>query len=400
MALRSSISLGINLRFKDEKTPYASKEARNRLWWSIFLLEHLITSITGRISGCGEGLSAALLPVPLDEEGSADRNPNLREIFRDPNVQASRLNLTIFQSEEEALSAAAWIAKCEPSPTLLFHCIVDLNIIAQTVINSVYSIQGLRESSIQVEQRLQKHSRSMDLWLKKVPPPYQFAVSSKDDTFHPFDSADAEQDHTRERITLAIYYYSARITLCRPCLSHAPVSLQIAGESNSRASFRASMTLMCLRASTFLLSILPETPDTTWLTTVSPWWTVLHSIMQATTALLIGLSTRPAEENTTSQRNNNPPLDRESMMAATKKAFLWLHHLAFSSKAARRAFLLCESFLRRIGPGLGLDLGELPSSADLPPAGKVDLIGADYRSGSSSGTRSVSLSDGLAMVDD
>lgn len=444
MALRSAISLGINLKFKDDRTHYASKEARTRLWWSIFLLEHLVTSITGRISGCSEGLSAVLLPVPFDEDG-AERNPSLSEIFHNPKLQTSRLQLTLFQTDDEAQTALAWLSQCEPSPTLLFHCIVDLNIISQSVINSIYSIQGLRESAGQFDNRLEKYNRCMGIWLRKVPMPYRFTVSPGDDTFLPPGIGHVETDYTRERITLAIYYYSARITLCRPCLSHTPVPLQKAGERSTRASFRALMTLACLRAATNLLSILPETPNTIWLTAVTPWWVILHFIMQATTALLIGLSTCSAndtesaadtttttttssstterggsrDENTSSETTPaTPPLTKETMVAQTQKAMHWLHHLGFSSRAARRAFILCERFVSRIGPKLGIDIDTLPTSEAFPPVGDVDMVGASDCSGPDGGGcddgdglgdglghgsglfADMLVSDALAMVDD
>lgn len=443
--MRSAISLGINLKFKDDKTHYASKEARTRLWWSIFLLEHLVTSITGRISGCGEGLSAVLLPVPFDEDG-AERNPSLSEIFRDPKLQASRLQLTLFQTDDESQAASAWLSHCEPSSTLLFHCEVDLSIISQSVINSVYSIQGLREPAGQLESLLQKYSRCMDIWLRKVPMPYRFTVSPEDDTFLPPGIGHVTTNYTRERITLAIYYYSARITLCRPCLSHAQVPLHKASERSSRASLRASfrtlMTLACLRAATNLLSILPDTPDTAWLTTVTPWWAILHFIMQATTALLIGLSTPSAngtestataatisssttergsikDENTSSETTpGSPPLTKESMAAQTQKAIRWLHHLGFSSRAARRAFILCERFVSRMGPKLGIDIDALPTSEEFPPVGDADMVGTSDCSGTDNGGcddgcglgnglgdgsglfADMLMSNALAMVDD
>ncbi|KAL4783443.1 fungal-specific transcription factor domain-containing protein [Aspergillus varians] len=408
MALRSAISLGINLRFKDDKTHYASKEARTRLWWSIFLLEHLVTSITGRISGCDEGLSAALLPVPFDEEG-AECNPGFSEPSSNSSLQVSCLQLTLFQTEDEAQSAAAWVSNREPSPTLLFHCLVDLNVIAQTIINNVYSLQGLRESSVQFEQRLQKYSQKLDTWLRKVPISYRFAISQEDDTYLSPRKGGAATKFARERIILAIYYYSARITLCRPCLSHTPTPLHKASNFSSRANFRAMTTLACLRAAISLLSILPENPDIAWLTTITPWWATLHFIMQATTALLIGLSTRPANEtetNTTPQNKNAylPTLDRHTMVSETQKALRWLHHLGFSSRAARRAFILCERFLSRMGPSLGLTVDELPSSEAFPPVGDVNMVGPEELSGFANEGYALHADgltvDGLAMVDD
>ncbi|CBF82446.1 uncharacterized protein ANIA_11185 [Aspergillus nidulans FGSC A4] len=398
MALRSAISLGINLRFQDEKTPAASKEARTRLWWSIFQIEHIVTSITGRISGCSEGLSAALLPVPFNEE-SADRNSGLSEIFRDRDLRCSRLQLTLFQNQEQAVSAAAWLRNCEPSPALLFHIIVDLNIIAQAVINSIYSIQGLRQSAVQLEQRLHRHSESMDNWLRKIPHYYRFFISPEDDAFHlPPGANKAESNYTRERITLAVYYYSARITLCRPCLSHShnTNTSQKSSDSSSRASFRAIMTHTCLRSSISLLSMLPETPDTAWLISVTPWWSILHSLMQAITALLVFLATESVENSSENipQSDKSTPVTKNTVISQTSKALRWLHHLGFSSLAAARAFKLCESFVRRMDPSLGFDLGDLASSKDFPSqGGDVDMFGAGD-------LESEGVLDGLAMVDD
>ncbi|KAL2812145.1 fungal-specific transcription factor domain-containing protein [Aspergillus granulosus] len=367
MALRSAISLGINLRFEDDKTHFASREARCRLWWSTFLLEHLLTSITGRISGCGEGLSAVLLPVPF-EERAGNRRPSLNNIFHDTELQASYLQLTIHQSEEEAQIATDWLVRCEPCPMLLFYYVTDLSIIAQTVINGVYSTQSLRQSPGQLEKRLAKYSKSLGIWLRKVPESYRFSSSATDDRFYIEPGA----EYVRERITLAIYYYSARITLCRPCLSHIPCSLQKARDPHSRSSFRAKMTLACLQASCSLLSILPEKPDTVWLTTVTPWWAILHYIMQAATALLIGLSTRATSDKETNPDDQNqvPSLTREMLINETRKAFFWLHHMAFSSHTARRAFMICENFIGRMGPSLGFDLRDLPRSETLPPQGE------------------------------
>ncbi|KAL4753451.1 hypothetical protein BDW72DRAFT_191132 [Aspergillus terricola var. indicus] len=398
MALRSAISLGINLRFQDEKTPAASKEARTRLWWSIFQIEHIVTSITGRISGCSEGLSAALLPVPFNEEG-ADRNPGLSEIFRDRNLRCTRLQLTLFQSQEQAESAGGWLCKCEPSPALLFHIIVDLNIIAQAVINSIYSIQGLRQSTVQLEQRLHRHSESMDNWLRKVPYQYRFFISPEDDTFYlPPGAKEAESEYTRERITLAVYYYSARITLCRPCLSHSnnPTTSQKSSDPNSRAGFRALMTHTCLRSSLSLLSILPKTPDTAWLMSVTPWWSILHSLMQAITALLVSLATQSVDNKTETlpEVTKSTQVDKRTVISQTSKALRWVHHLGFSSLAAARAFTLCESFVRRMDPSLGFDLGDLASSKDFPSeGGDIDMFGVGD-------LESEGALDGLAMVDD
>ncbi|KKK26381.1 hypothetical protein ARAM_006293, partial [Aspergillus rambellii] len=362
MAFRSAISLGINLRFEDDRTHYASKEARGRLWWSIFVLEHLLTSITGRVFGVDEGLSAAPLPIPFDE--GSGHNPDLLDTFRGP-ARMSRLQLTLLQTDEEAQLNADWLARFEPSASLFFHCFVDLSVITQAVISKIYSIQGLHDPSSQVEQRILRYSRTIDTWLHKVPEPYRFTISEDTDTFYVPHNA----DYMRERITLAISYYSTRITLCRPCLSHN----QANPSTHRHPRFRTAMALACLRAARSLLSILPDRPDAIWLTTVTPWWAILHFIMQATTALLIGIFTwNPLKASPDPSR---PPLDTSAMLSETKKAFRWLHHMGRTSKESRRAFVLCESFLRRVAPSLGLDISDIPESGSLPPLAETSLGG-------------------------
>jgi hypothetical protein len=55
--------------------------------------------------------------------------------------------------------------------------------------------------------------------------------------------------------------------------------------------------------------------------------------------------------------------DLSTAVAATKKALAWLHTTASVDPAARRAFLLCDGIVRKIAPGLGIDLSEWPDGS-------------------------------------
>ncbi|GKZ19805.1 hypothetical protein AbraCBS73388_004793 [Aspergillus brasiliensis] len=186
MAFRSAISLGINLRFVDGQTEYPAKEARIRLWWSIFLLEHLL---------------------------NGDHWPGLLHSVS----RIDRLKLTLLQTEEEAGASVSWLASCEPSPSLFFHCIVDLAAIGQDIINNVYSIQGLHDCGSHIEQQIRKYSSILDMWLSKVPEAYRFISVNSDGVDIPGGN---NSQWKRERISFAMSYYSTRIMLCRPCLTH------------------------------------------------------------------------------------------------------------------------------------------------------------------------------------
>lgn len=462
MAFRSALSLGINLRFVDDRTDDAAKEARSRLWWSIYTLEHCIASLTGRVSCASESLSSVPLPIPFDEE--AFGSPHVTQLFHDKSLRQRFLKPTLFQTDEESRLHAEWLDGCEPCPSLFFFCVVDLVFIAQAVVNRVYSIEGIRERSSRIEKRIRKYAIKMDNWLAKVPSPYRFTrTAGKEATngdIRFFDSENLGVDSVncaREKFNLAMHFYSSKITLCRPCLthsdarssspfpnistststspsistgpgntnpnSHSESNLSNPSEPTSRSDsnpgvlpnantntntstngpakdhhrmrFRTEMSLSCLRASCALISLLPDEPDIIRLNRLSPWWEFLHYLMQATTALLLGLASwptsPPAEEkyaspstttnttpvmpfsatsSTTSSAPATTTLEVPTVVVAAKKALHWLFHMAAAAggggggtgtdSAARRAFVLCDGFMRRIAPSVGVDVDDLP----------------------------------------
>ncbi|KAF3384359.1 hypothetical protein F1880_001878 [Penicillium rolfsii] len=403
MALRSALSLGINLYITDDRTHDASKEARCRLWWSIYSLEHLLTSMHGRASCVGEGLCSVPPPLPFEEELFAQ--PEIARLLQDRSLREAKLRPTLFETPSQLQSGPNWTADCKPCPALFFYYLTDLTLISQAVLNKIYSIEGIRQGSSMTEYRLQKYALRMDRWLAKVPPPYQFTLpdagpwhlnhAQLDDTNAPF---------ARERVCLALNYYSARVILCRPCLSQAhfpqPSTTPPAQDVKHRAKLRTDIATDCLQAACSLISILPENPDIAWFVRVTPWWSVLHFIMQATAALLLALSLvsfpdqttladssseSTSKSKSTSHSTSNlksasasasesasgsestmrrvlalPETDVETVIAQAKKALRSIQTLAEVDPAARRAFLLCDGVMRRLAPALKIDLRDWP----------------------------------------
>lgn len=384
MALRSALSLGINLRLTDDCTKDAAKESRGRLWWSIYYLEHLITSMTGRASCIGEGLCSVPLPLPYEEE--AFDQPDAKCLLQDPALRQAQLRSTLFEAPSQHHSAA-WVTTCPPCPPLFFYFLIDLTLITHSLINKVYSIEGLRKGPRQVEYYVQKFSLQMDRWLSKLPLCYYFTIpNSTSWHINHLQLDDFSGPFIRERVCLAMNYYSARITLCRPCLSHIHQSPRHAlptGEPTARGKLRSEMATHCLQASCALISVLPEDPNMTWLARAAPWWSYLHFLMQATTALLLGLSYY-SEQHTYNSPDRvdsllsptTPPIsqgvgvfpllaekDLGTAVSATRKALFWLHATASVDAAAQRAFLICDGIVRKIAPGLGVDLSEWPDGS-------------------------------------
>ncbi|KAJ5392480.1 hypothetical protein N7509_007970 [Penicillium cosmopolitanum] len=394
MALHSALSLGINLRNTDGRIHDGAKEARGRLWWSIYSLEHLLISMNGRASCVGDSLCSVPLPMPAEEEAFDD--PEVQLLVQNSTRRENQLRPTLLEKQTQRKQSAAWIASRDPSPSLFFHHLVDLTLISQAVLGKVYSIEGIRESASQTEFRIQSYSRNFDRWVSKLTPSYQFSLP---DTGYWKVNPNLDDDSlpcTRERVCLAMNYYSARITLCRPCLTQSsstppnaspnPANPQ-QSQPSARAKLRAEMATNCLQAACSLISILPDTPELSWIAHKTPWWSVLHFLMQSTTALLLGLSycsfSSPPmnvsvdnSEKSTSQSSNTTPswtpprplleADLNIAVAGTKKALMWIHTMAEMDPAACRAFKLCDGLVQKIAPGLALDLSDWPSAETLP----------------------------------
>ncbi|CEJ55099.1 hypothetical protein PMG11_01376 [Penicillium brasilianum] len=399
MALRSALSLGLNLHLTDGRTHDASKEARCRLWWSIYSLEHLLTSMHGRASCVGEGLCSVPPPLPFEEEFF--EQPDISRLLQDRAFREAQLRPTLFETPSQLQSGPTWMVDCKPCPALFFYHLTDLALISQAVLNKIYSIEGVREGASATEYRLQKYSLRMDRWLAKVPPPYQFTVPEAG----PWSINHAQLDNenvplARERVCLAMNYYSARVMLCRPCLSQTHTPQPSNGppvqDANHRAKLRTNLATDCLQAACSLISILPDDPEIPWLVRMTPWWSVLHFTMQATTALLLALSfvcfpeSNPSSSTSTSTSTSTPGFksntgwasgsgsdfstpnafvlldtDIETVIAQSKKALRLIHTMARVDPAARRAFLLCDGVVRKLAPALKLDLTDWPNAESL-----------------------------------
>ncbi|KAJ5281835.1 hypothetical protein N7478_007207 [Penicillium angulare] len=172
LALESAIILGLNLRWVDETTAQFSKEIRSRLWWSILCVECLITATTGRISGTNESLSAVGLPNPFYE--SRISNPQMDAALKGESTHTSHFTPPMFQSEQQKKETIELLHTCEPTSSLVFHFMVDLMTTNQSFLTKVYSIEGLRQTSIELRRRTRTYSDFLDAWLLKLPDSYKF----------------------------------------------------------------------------------------------------------------------------------------------------------------------------------------------------------------------------------
>lgn len=345
-ATRSSISLGLHLRATHNKLNASALEARHKLWWSIFILENLLSVMTGRASGLGNSFHSA--PPPL---ASKDMDPFTNSAPKDPLERLSEnppMKWTMYQQYERLQAQRALMKTMDVTNELYFFCLADLIVISHTAFTRVYSTDSVKRGWDEIESRIDFYNRAMVDWRSGLPDSISFEVIISGSDLSIKDAY---------RVSLAMHYHSCRIILNRPCLTRKKKD----GKSDVKNRFapaRRNTGTTCLLSALALLSIFPDEPGAEWLRCV-PWWNVLHYLVQATTILLINISfdsssRKQRSQMSASDSNGDQSLDSSKVIdpavvrAAAKKGLLWLCHLGKNDGSARRAFELCNSCIHRI----------------------------------------------------
>ncbi|KAL4790452.1 fungal-specific transcription factor domain-containing protein [Aspergillus venezuelensis] len=388
-AVRSAVALGLNLRALSDNIDPGSKETRTRIWWSIFSIEHLLTSMTGRAPLVDYRSMSLYPPVPYDE--GQFEGPKLQDLLASTQVREERLQWTVHADDPKLNERTQWFQSLPATQSLYFFHLVDLFLITHAAVLAVYSLTAWKETG---QGEIPRYQEKLYTWLSNLKPPFAFTN----------EDGQLDLDRTsKSQVSLALEFYSSQIILARPCLTRPDLK---AGTNIRfpRSRFGNDTAKTCVHSAMALIAVLPETPDTDWILHKTPWWCILHFIMQALTILLMQLSVGPVrtktgpadveyrDQSAARQRQGQgqgpsqgpaPEHDFDAILESCKKALRWISRMAQDDQSSYRAFEIANSFIRRIAKAKGLDLYGVPSPAlDL----KSSRTGSS--SSSSSGSRS------------
>ena len=347
LAVRSSISLGLNLKNTSDSTDL-STESRYRVWWCLYALENMLGIMTGRVTYISDGVCKTPFPLPFDEENLSDLTATKLLNNHDLHCAFIESNLACFdirhmrvhpQGSEEAshaghMSNPSWLKSQSACSAMGFLYYIDLTVILQEIVNQVYSLDSCSLPWSDVEDRIRILKSRVDLWRSNLPEAYDFTRLD-----------DQDPDLLREKLFLGFHFYSSLITLGRPCLCRHESRRS---DPAQKSTFSHGIALIALESARLMLDLIPNSPDPVWLFQNCPFWCILHYIMQAGTVLLLELSLNCI----------HVPEERKSILDYSRKAVLWLLAMSHHSLASRRAWELCDSTLRRIVHGTGYDMSD------------------------------------------
>lgn len=303
--------------------------------------------MTGRVTCISDGVCKTPFPLPFDEEQLSE--PGAAELLgnHDLHLESIESKLACYgirhvlldpqgvkrPSYTQKKDGASWLRSRPPSSALGFLYYADLAVIAQEIVNQVYSLDCCTISWDHIESRIGILRTRVELWQSNLPVAYDFT-----------NLRDQGQEMLRTKLLLGFHYYSSRITLGRPCLCRRDSQPTL---SDQRSTFSHEMALVALESARLMLDLIPNSPDPIWLYRTCPWWCILHYLMQSGTVLLIELSFGCIHQ----------PEEEKNILKHSRKAVLWLLAMSDYSLASRRAWELCDSSFRRIAQEMDYDVG-------------------------------------------
>ncbi|KAJ5824535.1 hypothetical protein N7447_006875 [Penicillium robsamsonii] len=354
LAIRSAITLGINLKSSSLKMPGVAKEVPCRVWWCLYTVEHKLGSMTGRTTSISTNMYSAQLPLPFDEDHLPEEANS--ELLDDLHMKEKHVNMAMTsphlrhpdcQQTEEAKAGRSWLQSLPVNTSLYFLYYCDLTVLNQEILDRVYSAGSALVSWEDIKGTIKRLKENVDTWLSTLPPGLDFT-----------SMRDEKQQTYWAKTNLAFHYYSTRILLGRPCLCrYNPTRSQERRKSLEQRGFSHDMAIMTLESAMHMLDLLPDEPDSAHLYQFTPWWCFLHYIMQTATIIILELSFGCVHMK-----------DRESdLVQSAKKSIRWLYMMSMHCTASYRAWQLCQSAARRMVSSMGYDASDIPGSPDKQP---------------------------------
>ncbi|KAJ5946421.1 transcriptional regulator family: Fungal Specific TF [Penicillium verhagenii] len=358
LAVRSAIALGINLKNSSPTIPNIAKEARYRVWWCLYTFEHLLGIMTGRATYILDDICTTPLPLPFEDDELA--KPVAAEILSDTQLRDKCINNVMASASVRHMPLnpprgtktshlapvhdISWVESLPFSFGLCYLYYCDLALITQEVVNRIYSTDCVTKPWAHILSRIGALRVRIDLWYQSLPEKFKFS-EKKDDP----------PDLHRCKLALNLHYFSARITLGRPCLCRRDAQRE---SSVNRSAFSRDMAELTLQSAKLMLDLISDEPNVIELYEISPWWCILHYLMQAATVILLKMSFW----------SNEIPEEETHFVVYAKKSIRWLYALSKHSIASKRAWQLCDISLRRIAAGMKFNVDDMPSAFDYQPA--------------------------------
>jgi hypothetical protein len=203
------------------------------------------------------------------------------------------------------------------------HHLVTISHISKRAVTTLYTVNDAPEA---IWSRSWALLRDTDTWLLQLPDSLHFS------TIHIKETVPAAI--RIQAVNLAFIYYSTKIIITWR-------ALQDKHHSPAQRTESAPLADECVQAALQMISLLPDTLDLVSISKMSPWWCVMHYIVQATAILL-------SEVHYQTACRSCPKSAVEEIISAAGTAVRCLERLSGQSTTASRAWELSNSLMQHL----------------------------------------------------
>ena len=331
-AMRHATALGLQLSVTARSISSTQKETRSRTWYALYSLEITLAEYTGR--PCS--VATLDMSVPLDAmreniEFSPDRQTQLLVDGIEP---------------EPAYQAQSFAHSGRHTHFSHFPCRVRLSILSHRICSSIYSVGGNMSWS-DVQDSIRQFNIELQQWQSNLPPELTILQTQPS-----IASADPGTE-------LAMYFWSVRMILYRPCL--CDMEGRIENESEVSREFNKSAAVACIEAALAMLRLMPDSPKIGEAYRILPWWSLLHYVCQAAAVLIMELCLA----------GQHCPSQLGEILDGLRKAMLYLCMMSKASISAFKAWRVCRQTMTVAASRLGIENDH--NNAVSPPAGWTSM---------------------------
>lgn len=328
-AIRHATALGLQLRVTAGSIHESEKATRSRTWFALYTLEITLAEYTGR--PCSITALDISVPIDVSYESAASLSPDHQTEFLVDSRDASLSNLTRVTGSPHTDKYAAH-----------FPCRIQLSFLSHRIYSSLYSVGGDMTWS-DVQDAVRQYNIELMHWESKLP--VELTVLRTQQQIRSADPA----------IELAMYYWSIRMILHRPCLCN--LEGRIVNESRTSRDFNQEAAVACIDAALALLRLMPDSPNIGEAYRILPWWSLLHYVCQAAAVLILELCLAA----------QHCPSRVGEILDGLKKAISYLRMMSPASLSAYKAWRVCRQLMADATSRLGIDTMSVPNDMPQPP---------------------------------
>jgi hypothetical protein len=321
ISLRFALAVGLHLRNDDPSASPFVKESLAQLWWSINSIESQVCALIGRPCIIPNDECTVPLPTAIPERRS--RSSATHQLLNLPRMDSGNTTHSDESSSSDTVNRGEPVAI---TPTSFLQARIKITIIMQRTLSKLYRPRISMKPWEQTHKEITMLTSELDEWVTAVLPGGFKLV----DSFQ-------KQGVQYERVLLSFHYYSARLLISRPSLCR--LERRIKGQSYASAAFNQKTAEACVQAAQAVTRLLPDQPDWIFICQQSPWWCIVHYMMQAIAVFLLEMSFQGTDTT----------YNGEELSKSTKKLVKWLRFMSPRNAVAERAYNVVMDIIAKTG---------------------------------------------------